>query len=363
VKSISFSFCALAFATSLHLAPHEGIIAASSSFSYLPRGTIALNHRILAKVNNKPITTLDLVKKMDLAFYQLYRGAKPPASYRLAFYQESWRSFLDKMIEEELVLAEAENRKQTVSLPEVRKEIEEEFGPNVHQSILEAGLTYQEVIEMVTRSLTLEKMTGVWHWKVEAEITPAKLIEAYQEENATSQNNTVYHFAVITIRGESEPELDKVANLLYSTIHENIGLLRNEETADLIISEAIEEQKGLLSQGMTLSLSKTYDQNSKELNPEWATVLEALGDGQISQPISMRSARDKGGVWRLFYLKKAERTQPLEFSQMEGALRNHLREKAFTDVHKEALERLKRAQAVEIDADILKPSFTIIRAN
>ena len=76
---------------------------------------ISINNRILARVNGKPLTTYDLVKKMDLAFYKQYPQYASSNMARFQFYQQGWSYVLDDLITEELILADAKESHIEVS--------------------------------------------------------------------------------------------------------------------------------------------------------------------------------------------------------------------------------------------------------
>ncbi|MBA3815063.1 MAG: SurA N-terminal domain-containing protein, partial [Parachlamydiaceae bacterium] len=92
---------------------------------------IVVNNRILAKVNGKAISVMDLMKKMDLLFYRQFPQYISSAQARYQFYQANWKHLLEEIIDKELILADAQDAKIPISAGDVRQEMEVLFGPNI----------------------------------------------------------------------------------------------------------------------------------------------------------------------------------------------------------------------------------------
>src|ERR1700733_15248143 len=65
---------------------------------------IVVNNRIIAKINGKPISVMDLMKKMDILFYRQYPQYASLVMARYQFYQANWSYVLSEMIDKELIL-------------------------------------------------------------------------------------------------------------------------------------------------------------------------------------------------------------------------------------------------------------------
>ena len=69
---------------------------------------IAFHNRPLAKVNGKTFSLFDVIKKMDLALYSYDPNMNHET--KLQYYNQNWRSALNELVEDELFLAEAEEK-------------------------------------------------------------------------------------------------------------------------------------------------------------------------------------------------------------------------------------------------------------
>ncbi len=76
---------------------------------------IAVNNKILAKVNGKVISTVDIMKKMDMQFYKRFPQYVTSVEARYQFYLANWGHVLQEFIDKELILADAAESKIEVS--------------------------------------------------------------------------------------------------------------------------------------------------------------------------------------------------------------------------------------------------------
>jgi hypothetical protein len=72
---------------------------------------IVINNRILGRVNGKPISTYDLMKKMDVSFFRQYPEYASSIEARFQYYEMVWKSALAEMIDKQLILADAQESK------------------------------------------------------------------------------------------------------------------------------------------------------------------------------------------------------------------------------------------------------------
>src|SRR5580658_6057552 len=96
-KFFAFSFILFLFSSYLYALKNEPLFQMNHE-----EPKIFVNNRILAKLNGKPISTYDLMKKMDLTFYREYPQYTSSTDARFQFYQMSWRYVLEEMIDKAL---------------------------------------------------------------------------------------------------------------------------------------------------------------------------------------------------------------------------------------------------------------------
>src|SRR5579862_2792928 len=72
-----------------------------------PEELIVFN-RILTKVNEKTISVVDVMKRMDMFLQRHYPHLVNSKVARYQFYSSQWRDYLTQMIDQELMIADAE---------------------------------------------------------------------------------------------------------------------------------------------------------------------------------------------------------------------------------------------------------------
>src|SRR5262249_20356447 len=110
---------------------------------------IFVNNRILAKVNGKAISIMDIMKKMDLLFYKQFPQYAGSTEARHQFYSLYWKNALQDSIDKELIMADAKEAKLEVTGGEIRQELEALFGPNIIANLDKAGISYDDAAEMI----------------------------------------------------------------------------------------------------------------------------------------------------------------------------------------------------------------------
>ena len=118
---------------------------------------LKINNRILVTVMNKPITVLDVVKKMNVILEQNYPEYRHIDSARHQFYSQQWKTILYQMIDSELMLKDAEKLEIKLSDAEIREEIHSRFGPNIMKSLSSIGISYDEAKKMTFSNIYSER--------------------------------------------------------------------------------------------------------------------------------------------------------------------------------------------------------------
>ena len=122
---------------------------------------IIINNRILLKINGKAITVIDVVRKMDLLFYRQYENLASSAIARYQFYNTGWRTVLGMVIDDYLIMADAEEKQIKVNDGEVREELQRLFGPDVVLNVDKLGMTLEEAFELIKTELIVQRMTSM----------------------------------------------------------------------------------------------------------------------------------------------------------------------------------------------------------
>ncbi len=296
---------------------------------------IFINNRILAKVNGKAITVIDLMKKMDMVFYRRFPQYASSVEARYQFYNVNWKHFLSEMIEKELILADAEEVKMEVSHGDVRQEMENMFGPNIIANLDKAGLTYEDAWAIVKEDQLLKRMMGARvNSKAVRSITPSDIRLAYEENSPTLSKPDAWRYQIISIKGKDSTLVAEAANYAYQMATKD-----NVPIGDL--GKKIEELS-VIGNGANYSISEEYLGTSKEISEAYRDILSSLEPNTFSPPIAQKSKGGDGQVVRIFYLKEYIPGGPPPIGEVEAKLKNMLIEKKIDKESEEYLARLKQ---------------------
>ncbi len=288
---------------------------------------IAVQNSILANVNGQLISVLDVKKKMDVAFHQHYSHLENSSQARLQFYQNSWEHVLNEMIDHELILADAEEKKIPLSDGEIREEMELRFGPNLMTTLDTLGLSYEEAAKMVKDDLIVQRMTWWFiHAKAMKQVTPQEIRQAFRIYLKEHPPYEEWNYQVISLKGDQSEELGK--KLSAALKETGVG---PEAALDLI--------KGMDPSSQVSSLLSAKDIDLSESHRE---ILSSLETGTYSDPVTQKSRSTQQVVTRIFYLQEKNSHPAPEFESLSQTLRSQLMQKAVAEESTSYLEKLRR---------------------
>lgn len=297
---------------------------------------ITINNRILAKVNGKAISVMDLIKKMDMQFYRQYPEYTSSVQARYQFYQANWKHVLEELIDKELILADAQETKLPISAGDVRQEMESLFGPNIVTNLDKIGLTFDEASKMVLADITIKRML---YFRVQAkainQVTP-QLIRGYYENYAKDNirdNEWVYN--VISIRHRD-------ANRAEETARQVLHLLSVERVPLVDLTNKIKEFSSEKRRPATITVSEEFHTKEKELSEAFKDTLMTMQQDSYSQPTSQKSRADNSTVFRIFYLKTMVPGGTIPFKELEGKIRDNLVDEAMGKEYIAYLTKLRQ---------------------
>jgi len=286
------------------------LIQAAPSLSYEPH--LMINNQPLAKIHGKVISLCDVVKKMDLFLFEHYPKMTPSPVEKYQFYMSRWKPTLDEMIDNELILLDAEQKEIKISDGQVREELEEKFGPNVMSTLHQLNYDYEQAREMIRQDLTIQQLIGMKvHSKAFQKATPQAIKDAYEtylEKNPPYQEWT---YQVLSIRGKDKTECEKIAQKAYDLLE------KEKEPIENIPSR-------LEANDIVISLSDDYRGDSQKLSKMHFDVIQALSPHSYSPPVAQVSRYDRSIALRIFYLKDMIKTLPETFEKMHDTLKNEL---------------------------------------
>lgn len=314
---------------------------ANPYFDFSSNQKIAVQNSILARVNGKTISMMDVKKKMDLIFHQNYPDLIDSNQSRIQFYEASWKQVLTDLIDNELVISDAIDKEIKVTDGEVREVMEERFGPNVMQTLDTIGLGYDETWKMVTNELIAQRMN--WWFiqsKAMANVTPQDIRQAYKLFLKENPPYSEWKYQVISIRTNAENET--LSNLVYKKISE-LGKAPNE------IEDILKE---LETPDAKIAVSKEFVAKSQDISSIHKASLETLTPGNYSKPTLNISRADKKMVYRIFYLSESQEFPAPSFDAMSNELRNQLIGKQIVQESSQYLGKLRKHYGFETNQTI-----------
>lgn len=319
--------------------------------------TIVVNNRLLAKVNDKPITVLDVMRKLDMIFYQRYPQYASSKQARAQFYDVAWRRVLDELIDKELLMLEAKELKLEVNNGEVRKEMERLFGPNVVANLDTIGMTYDEAWKLVYADMINQRMLYVKvNAKVLKQVTPKEVKAAFDTYLAENTPPPRWIYRVITIRDPDPKAGAQSAQQIREALESSLTYGEGITLEGLADPELFEELKGPnrlaytdlkgISADTKVTVSETFEHTSKEISQAYSQALAGLKSGEYSAPISQVSRADRSTVFRIFYLQQYVQDPIPTFTEMEGKMRADLIGAALERETEVYLKSLRKKHAI-----------------
>ncbi len=302
-----------------------------------------VHHRILAKVKEKPISTYDVMRKMDVAFYRDYPEYFAIQEARYEYYRQNWESFFRDLITKELILADAKEHHVSISNGDTRQEMEVLFGPDLVGNLDQIGMSYDEAFQMVQGDLILQKMmSGRVHSKALQQVTPSKIREAYDLllQDPSLYRPTTWRYRVLTMHGSSLKRNETLGQEAFSLLSAGNPIER--------VSAMLQEMQ-IIREGEDISLSEVLEGNEAKLAPLYKKTLSELQAGQYSSPIPFSNRLKK--TVRIFFLEEVKLGSFPSFQEMEASIRQKLLDEAIDRETKLYVENLQVRYRVK-DADI-----------
>lgn len=317
----------------------SSVFAAPSSVNFLSSSEekleIRVENRVLAQVNGKPITVLDVMKKMDVLFFRQFPEYVASKAARHQYYQMSWKKVLNDLVEKELMMADAKEMKIEVTASEVRQELESSFGPNIIANLDKIAMTLSEAKEILLEEITIRKMQM---YKVNAkafrQVGPQQIKDRYQEWLKEHAQPEQWTYQVVTFKDSKDEHLAKeTANFAQKWLDE--GKVRPTLLNDEL------KRLGLLADSTRISVSEDLTVSKTEILEEYLGVMKDLEPGQFSKPLAHFSRRDQKNVYKVFKLIAIEEEKAPTLQEVELRIKNELLAKAAEVAGKEYIEYLK----------------------
>jgi hypothetical protein len=297
--------------------------------------SIITQPRVLARVNDKVITTADVVQRMDRMLKMRAPQVLEQPTDRYQFYMAYWRPVLEEMVDSQLILADAAQREMTVEDGEVREEMHRQMGTNPHEKLAAMGKTYAEGLEMVRQELLIQRALGMnAQSKGFMSVTPAVIKAAY-EARIVPQGQERWRYQVITLRSNDREAAAAAAQRLEALASKR----------DVPVDQWAERARNHDSR-VTAQISEEFDRAATDLSEQHAKALAGLTSGQLTGPVFQSGAQGES-IYRLFYVADYRKLEPPPFAEVEQQLRNSLVDEAISRETQKYITSLRRQYHAE----------------
>ena len=307
----------------------------SPPLDLFPQQHLIVHNRILAQVHQSTISVLDVMKKMELFFYQHHPQYMNSAIAKYQFFSSQWKEFLKQMIDHELMLADAEKLDIQIKDSEVREALFERFGPNIMAALDQLHLQYEEARSIIYADLVVQKMSWIRiNAKALASVNNQDVKAAYVAYLHKHPPIETWEYRLLSIRSK-EPKIAQVlAKAAYDLCVEypdRLSLIL-EELQTTISSE----EKSLC----TITMSDPIETETKQLSNAYKDILVTLTPGTCSAPI--RREHEGETSFRIFFLTKHIVTEPPSFRTVQSQLYNELTQQASEKESRIYLDKLRK---------------------
>jgi hypothetical protein len=311
------------------------VVVGEEALSALKEGEFdfQVENRVLAQANGKPITALDVLKRMDFLFYRQYPDYISSNAAKYQYYQANWKEILEELIDRELMRADAVETKVEVLSSDVRQELEQTFGPDIISNLDKIGMRLDEAMAMLKDELMIRK---VMMYKINSRayraVGPLEIKSAYEKWIATNKESEKWCYQTVTLRGPEENEGLNAARYIREELLKGLPL-------EIVRDEVIKE--GILPASISLTVSDTYLHPQDEVPPLIYPHLSTLSVGDVSEPFSQLSRKTGEVAVRLILLndKIAAHVAPLK--EVETRLKNQLLQDGVEEESKKYLNSLR----------------------
>lgn len=315
------SFLLALFCSAAPLSAHAGVPIEED-----PSTELVIYNRILAKVGDKTISVIDVMKRMDLFLQKNYPQFVNSKAARCQFYSSQWQDYLNQMIDTELMIADSEKLELKVSEAEVREEVLNRFGPNVMPTLDSLGVSYDEARKMIQDEMIVQRM--MWfrvNSKVLNNINSQDVKGAYAQYCAAHPEMQEWNYQVLSIRSPNKGASEALASKAFELLNAKMTPSESDSLLDLA---AISNRLSPPDESTTVTVSEEMKVDEKTISSAHREVLETLSENGYSKPIAQISRVDNSVVYRIFHLKQHSKKEIPAFEKIADQLKEELLQQA-----------------------------------
>ena len=270
-------------------------------------------NKVLANVGKASITVLDVKKEMDRQIYmkdkKLFNNIDAIASY----YHQNWKPVLQKFVQDEILLLEAESLKYEIPSHEINKKITELFGEKEVESYRFLSITPKHAETCGKREVISSHLSWYQIWsKSYLAATPKMINGAYEDYISSLSNEDKWTYQALYIKGNDKKIIEdtskSITNLLATTKLTNLS--------------AILEKIDLKDENLTVRVSQDITLQTNQLSSSLLNTLESLEEGNISDLIIGK--RSNAYTGKVIHLKEYEKAHIPELSEVTDRIKNSI---------------------------------------
>jgi SurA-like N-terminal domain len=345
MKKIAFFLLLLAINTITCIAH-----ASDPIFNKSQESGIGVKNAILAKVNGKTISVIDVMKKMDITFHKNFPHLADSKQAKYQFYLSSWKHVLNEIVDSQLILADAESKEIKIEDAEIRKEVDKKFGPNIMLTLDQIGITYDEAWEIIKEELLVQRMS--W-FRVNAKafqaVTPEEIKKEYIKYCEENPPKKEWEYETISIRSDNKILSEKIAKNITEFI---------QHTSDTSEIKKYIEKLENSEENCTIAFSNSYKVQENELSLSYKNVLQSLKKNTFSEPQLQPSKNKNSYCYRLFHLKDFIEENKTAFENLYNKLEERILQRSVAKESKRYLEKLRDFYCYDQQKIVLKEDFT-----
>lgn len=308
-------------------------LGSSSMYAQSKPREIVADGRMLALIRNHGITVADVMKKLDVAFYQQYPQFRDSSSHRLQFYDAHWKEALQEMIERQLIVLFAEDNHMTLSHGEVREELEEMFGPNTLLNLYDAHISLDEAYEFVRQDIIARRVLQFYvRMPVQAQITPQKILDVYKAEYEERGKEEKISWQVLSLRAPSNSPVEKKFAQLVEALQ--------------IHDTTFEQAQVGLPEHWELTLSPLFVTDVAKLASSVRSVLDAQPIQKWTAPIQVKESKEGFVKWSSYLVVHRAQGEKIPMSQVEQEIQMNLFEPLYAEKKRDFVQDLAKKYEV-----------------
>lgn len=289
---------------------------------------------IAAIVNGEIITRSEVEKKLQP--YLLYAGEKIHVNEKQNKIIKIKKGILEDLIEEKLLLIEAQNTGITIKEKEIDFEVnklKEKLGIQKHfeELLAEQNVTEEEFRESLKKQLLLKKLINI-ELRSKIEIpSEDDSVQFYKNNIKNFMEPGKFAISEITIKANDKKDRLEIRKTI-DRIHK--CLLEGEDFAGMAKKYSCSPSA---SSGGRLGFV-----NKGELLPEFANAISALKVGQISRVIKTESG------FHIIKLESIKKPQQLKFNEVRHEIENHIYHSRMEEALDKLVEELREKAYIHV---------------